>query len=165
MVIKSRAHPKMKSLCYILFILIILNNCTLIAQPQIQKDSIDQEEIVSKALTKALLNSCYVCHNPSVKSHDDIISPPLVSIKYIYKLKYPEKEIFVKKMTDFVLEPSNRSAIMQGPVMRFGVMPDLPLKADEVRRIATYIYENEIEEPSWFPEHFEERHHIKWEGQ
>ncbi len=68
-------------------------------------------------------------------------------------------------MTEFVLHPDNQKAIMQGPVMKFGVMPEMPLDSTQVRRISEYIYSNKIEEPVWFSEYFENKHGMKWKGQ
>lgn len=152
----------MKTTALTLALLFAFNFFSLNAQDS-QKDVLTtppSEEVLS-----ALMYSCYVCHNPRVKSHDDIIAPPLIAVKYMYKFKFPEKEVFVEKMTDFILEPNNQKAILQGPVMKFGAMPDMPMDPTMVRSIAEYIYDNEIEEPVWFPEYFESRHGQKWKGQ
>lgn len=145
--------------------MILLGSSTTLAQTEAKKYAKDQEVALPGDDMRILMNTCYVCHNPRVKSHDDIISPPLAAVKYIYKFKYPEKEEFVERMTDFVLNPDNRKAIMQGPVMRFGVMPEMPLDSIEVRLISEFIFDNEIEEPSWFPEYFEKRHGVAWKNQ
>lgn len=120
---------------------------------------------INKDMMASSMNSCYVCHNPNIKSHTDIIAPPLVAIKYIYKLRYPDRSQFIEKMVDFVLSPNNQKGIMQGPIMRFGVMPELPLDSATVRQVTAFIYDNEIIEPDWFPEYFESRHGIKWDSQ
>jgi hypothetical protein len=110
---------------------------------------------------KALMLTCYVCHNPRVKQMN-IIAPPLVGVKYHYKIKYPEKSEFVSKMVDFIMEPTLDKAILDMPVTRFGVMPDMPMEEDQVRQIVNYIYDNPIETPTWFPAHFEAMFGKKW---
>lgn len=94
-----------------------------------------------------------------------MIAPPMVSVKYIYKLRYPGDDDFVDMMTYFVLEPNDKTAIMQGRVLTHGAMPDLSFDEDEVRKIARYILENEIEVPSWYPEYFEKKYGDKWVSQ
>lgn len=131
--------------------------------------SFSQSEVLSGNISEETLSTlmitCYVCHNPRIKNEKDIIAPPLVAVKYRYKTRYPEKSAFVDAITDFVMEPTNQKALMQGPVMQFGVMPDMPLNESQVRSIAAYIYEQKIEEPAWFPAHFQAQHGIEWKGQ
>lgn len=119
---------------------------------------------VSKEVLSALMITCYVCHNPRVKEVNTI-APPLAAVKYVYKTRYPEKQEFVDQVTDFVMNPNNQKALLQGPVMQFGVMPEMPLNEQQVRSIVTYIYDNKIEEPEWFPSYFENKHGMKWTGQ
>lgn len=130
-----------------------------------QKNNKPKEALPSDEVMSALVMTCYVCHNPRVKSHDNVIAPPLVAVKYMYKIRYKEKETFVNKMTDFIMYPTNQKAIMQGPVMKFGVMPDMPMEEEQVRQIVSYLFDNEIEEPAWFAEYFKKRHGMEWKGQ
>ena len=154
----------MKSSIFILALIFLFGTPKLFAQ-----DTDDEYPVLDNTFTEenlsTLIVTCYVCHNPRIKSHENIIAPPLVAVKYLYNMRFPSKESFTNKMTEFVLNPNNEKSIMQGAVMKFGVMPDMPLDAMQVRRIVEYIYSNEIEEPVWFPAYFEERHAIKWQGQ
>jgi cytochrome c553 len=145
-------------------LLLILGFSSAMAQGTTKNPGV-LDQTTSKEVLSTLMISCYVCHNPRIKSHDDIIAPPLAAVKYMYKFKYPAREDFINQMTDFVLEPNNQKAIMQGPVMKFGAMPDMPLDADQVRSIVGFIYDNQIEEPVWFPDYFQQRHGMKWSGQ
>ncbi len=135
------------------------------SQTTSSQNSVLGDDQISEEVLSALMITCYVCHNPRIKAESDVIAPPLVAVKYMYKNKFPEKQLFVDKVTDFVMEPNNQKALMQGPVMRFGVMPDMPLNEQQVRKIASYIFDNEIEEPIWFPSHFAEKHGMEWQGQ
>ena len=109
------------------------------------------------ALERLKIN-CYACHNPNSQSHDDILAPPLAGIKHKYKKTYPQEEIFIEQMTDFINSPSQEKAIMKGPVKRFGVMPKTALSEIEIQELVKYIYNNDLETPVWFQEHFEEKH-------
>ncbi|RYM34663.1 c-type cytochrome [Brumimicrobium glaciale] len=105
-----------------------------------------------------LSNNCFACHNPNSESHDDILAPPLAGIKHKYKKHYPNEQEFITQMTEFVDSPTKEEALMKGPVKRFGVMPKTALSKKEVQELVQYIYNNEIESPEWFEEHFEEKH-------
>jgi len=104
---------------------------------------------------KLMENKCYVCHSPSA-SHDDRIAPPMVAIKKHYISSKTTKEEFIKSVQNFVKNPTKEAAKMRGAVKRFGVMPKQAFAADDIKKIADYIFENAIEEPEWFESHFNE---------
>ncbi|MBL6445389.1 c-type cytochrome [Fulvivirga sp. 29W222] len=118
----------------------------------------NQIENNSSEASNLLLANCYVCHNPNTDSHDEIIAPPLAGIKMRYMNETTDKEEFINLMSNFVFNPNEESALMAGPVMRFGIMPKTKLGEDDIRKIVTYIYENDLDEPSWFKEHKERKH-------
>ncbi|MCK5400925.1 MAG: c-type cytochrome [Flavobacteriaceae bacterium] len=103
-------------------------------------------------------NNCYVCHNPNAKSHDSIIAPPFAAVKRRYSMQYNNKEEFVDAVIDWALNPNEDKALMRGAVREFKVMPKLFLEKNELEKIATYLYENEVEQPEWFAAHFNEMH-------
>lgn len=105
-----------------------------------------------------LKNYCYACHSVTTKSHDDIIAPPLIAIKRRYKSYYGSKEEFVNGITNWATSPKEENALMRGAVMQFKVMPKLFYKEIDIRKIATYIYDNELEKPKWFESHFNTEH-------
>ncbi len=121
---------------------------------KVQKIAVISDEV---ALDR-LKNNCYACHNPNSKSHDDILAPPLAGIKQKYKKQYPKEKVFIEKMSDYIAMPTEENALMKGPVKRFGVMPKTALSKTEIQELVKYIYNNEIEAPVWFQEHFEEKH-------
>ncbi|WP_162879979.1 c-type cytochrome [Lutibacter oceani] len=107
---------------------------------------------------KLLQQNCYACHSVTSKSHDEIIAPPMVAVKRRYKMTYMSENEFVKALTDWVLDPKEENALMFGAVQNFKVMPKQPFNKEEVVKIATYIFNNELEKPSWFESHFNDEH-------
>ena len=103
-----------------------------------------------------LKNNCYACHSVNSASHDAIIAPPMVAVVRRYKMSYQNKEAFVEAVTNWVLNPTEEHALMRGAVSQFKVMPKQPFNKDEIKKIADYMYENELEEPAWFQQHFDE---------
>ncbi|MDO9039475.1 MAG: c-type cytochrome [Lutibacter sp.] len=105
-----------------------------------------------------LKNNCYACHSVTTKSHDEIIAPPMIAIKRRYKMNYETKEEFVNAITNWALNPTKEHALMRGAVMQFNVMPKQPFIKDDLIKIADYLYDNELEKPEWFENHFNEQH-------
>ncbi len=105
-----------------------------------------------------LKNQCYACHSINSSSHDEIIAPPMVAIKRRYTRMYDNKEDFVDAVSKWALNPEKESAIMRGAVAQFNVMPKQVFKEEDLKKIAAYIYDNELEEPDWFSAHEKEMH-------
>lgn len=106
----------------------------------------------------AMIVTCFACHNPKAPSHEEILAPPFAAVKFRYQMMYKTKEEFAQAVYDYVINPTEEKALMFGAVRRFGVMPALPLPEDQIKAIANYIYDNDVEAPDWFAEHFEEQH-------
>jgi cytochrome c551/c552 len=101
-------------------------------------------------------NNCYACHNPNTESHDDILAPPFKAVKMHYNREYDNKKDFVDAMVNWVQNPEEDKALMFGAIKRFKVMPKMPLPTEDLEKIATYIYDNDVEEPEWMEEHMKE---------
>ncbi|MFK5878739.1 MAG: c-type cytochrome [Flavobacteriaceae bacterium] len=100
--------------------------------------------------------NCYVCHNPKAASHDEIIAPPFKAVKMRYTRQYINKEEFVNAVVNWALEPSEDKALMYGAVNQFKVMPKLALDKSDLEKIASYLYDNDVEEPEWMGDHMKE---------
>ena len=109
-----------------------------------------------------LTTSCYSCHSPNSKSHDEMLAPPLAGIKHKYKEISPDRNTFIAQMSAFVSEPTKDNALMKGPVKKFGLMPKTALSDKQILELTAFIYDNKLEAPLWFPEHFEEKHDKRW---
>ncbi len=103
-----------------------------------------------------LKTTCYACHNPNTKSHDNLLAPPMAAVKMRYKMQYNSKDEFVTAVVKWATNPTHDKALMKQAVSKLKVMPNMQFKADDVKKIATYIYDNKIETPSWFADHLKE---------
>lgn len=101
-------------------------------------------------------SNCYICHNPNTASHDDIIAPPFKGVKMHYTKQYRNKEEFVDAIGNWVLDPSEGKALMYGAVNQFKVMPKMTLDKKDLEKIASYLYDNDPDEPEWMDEHMKE---------
>ena len=107
-----------------------------------------------------LESHCFTCHDPKVKSHDQMLAPPLAHIKQRYLKSFPEREVFIDQVSSFVSEPSMDKALMRGPVRRFGLMPKPPIAENhaDLEKIAAYLFDYPIEEPGWMEKHRQMKH-------
>ena len=129
------------------------------------KTEVKSPAVLSK--TEGLMKlkaNCYLCHNPKAESHDNMLAPPLAAVKYKYSQLYPEKELFVNRMAEFLYNPTLENAVMKGPIRQFGLMPKTALTKKEIEELTSYIFNYELEFPTWFPSHFEEMHGTQWES-
>lgn len=107
---------------------------------------------------KLFQQKCYACHSVATKSHDEIIAPPMIAVKKRYSMQYDNKEDFVNAVVAYAIDPKAENALMIGAVNQFKAMPKQAFSEDDLKKIATYIYENKIETPEWFEEHFQQNH-------
>jgi cytochrome c553 len=106
----------------------------------------------------ALINTyCVSCHTPAGNA-DNRIAPPFIAIKKHYINNKTSYQEFETAIAAYINNPTKENSKMPGAVKRFGVMPKLELKAEDVSKIATYIYYTELESPEWFKKHYEQEH-------
>ncbi|MDQ6954282.1 MAG: cytochrome c [Mariprofundaceae bacterium] len=93
---------------------------------------------------KLLQDNCLVCHNAQL---DPPQAPPMFAVQMKYKKASSDKESFVNKVTSFATHPSEDKAIIKMAVKKLGVMPDMGFKEEDVRKIASYIYDETFSPP------------------
>jgi cytochrome c553 len=111
---------------------------------------------------KLMETHCYVCHSPNAKENEGRIAPPMIAVKSRYLMDYATKEDFVKAITAFVENPTEDNTKMQGAVKRFGVMPKQVFPENTVAQIADFMFDYQIEEPTWFNEHWQGHGNDDW---
>lgn len=104
---------------------------------------------------KLMKNKCYVCHSPSA-SHDNRIAPPMIAIKKHYISSKTTQDEFTQSLQNFLKNPTEETSKMRGAVKRFGIMPKQVFEADDIKKIAEYMFNNDIEQPEWFESHYNE---------
>ncbi len=144
-------------------VMTVLISCNETKKEKTETDYIAQNKSIPDTMQEnegytLLKNNCYVCHSPNTKSHDEIIAPPFVAVKRRYNRQYNNKEEFVNAVVNWVQNPNEEKALMRGAVRKFKVMPKLPLETENLQKIASYIYDTNVEEPEWFGEHVKEMH-------
>jgi len=150
----------MKYLIYLIVSTLLFLSCT-----DKKETSSEGAEVQSKDLTydsseayQLLKNQCYACHSPVSSSHDVIIAPPMAAVKLRYGRSYASKDEFVEALVSWAMNPDKDKALMRGAVDKFQLMPKQPFAESDMLKIASYIYDNELEEPEWFAAHEKEMH-------
>ena len=119
-------------------------------QTDLDYDSLNSNEHPGK---KLLEQNCYVCHNPTT-NESDRIAPPMIAIKKHYISRTTTKSEFKTALQKWIENPNEKDAKMYGAVRRFGVMPKTPYPEETISQIADYMYDHDIEQPSWFEDHY-----------
>jgi cytochrome c2 len=99
-------------------------------------------------------SKCMTCHIVAGKTHDELIAPPMIAVKRRYKMMYGEQDDFIKNIVAWAKNPKAENAIMPGAVDKFKTMPYMNFEEEDLKKIAAFIYDNEMEKPDWFDEHF-----------
>lgn len=137
----------------VLFVFLSLVSCQKKSELlEVPKDLTQAEAEEAQQL---MATHCYVCHSPTASETEGRIAPPMVAIKARYLMLHTTKEEFVQHITTFTENPTTENAIMYGAVDRFNVMPKQVFPEGVVEKIARFMYDYQIEEPSWFKEHWE----------
>lgn len=98
---------------------------------------------------------CVICH---VKEGKPGNAPPIFAVVNHVKGAYPNKQEFVQKITSWVNEPKEASALMPGAIRKFGLMPAMGYSESDVRLIAEFLYDGNTDLPEWYIKHYEQEH-------
>lgn len=134
--------------------LLLLFAALMIASCSNKKSDTSEENAEGLALMKSY---CFSCHNPTA-AEDDRLAPPMFAVKRHYSGGTMKKEDFVQAIVDFVNDPSNDNSKMPGAVKKFGIMPKMGYDEEDVRKIAAYMYDNDLQKPDWFEAHRKRQH-------
>jgi mono/diheme cytochrome c family protein len=146
----------MKSFILFLISALLIWSCDHTKEPEYRAEN---ENIYNDTIhpgKKLIESNCYVCHSPTA-TEDNRLAPPMIAIKKHYINENTSKEEFINNVQDWIYNPTEENARMFGAVRRFGVMPKAPFPKETIEQIADYIFDNEIEQPEWFEDHFNSR--------
>lgn len=93
---------------------------------------------------KLLYQVCSTCHDQALNPPK---APPMWEVKRQYKRHSPDDETFIKNIVTFVEAPSLESTIHKEAVQNFNLMSPMPLPDNMLKKIATYILEEEFPPP------------------
>ena len=139
----------MKATSIIVIAFLILSGaCTNKPDANIETANTDFELAEVVTAKENIETVCYACHSPTA-SPDDRFAPPLEIAKRNYIAETANKDEFVDKMVQFILYPSAEQSVLHSDVEQYGLMDPVGFSEKDVRAIAEYIYDNELEKPDW----------------
>ncbi|NNK59081.1 MAG: hypothetical protein EX263_13640 [Flavobacteriaceae bacterium] len=138
-----------------IFILILFWSCQYPNSNEYQAKSESTNAILQDTHPGKILmeTHCNICHSPTA-SEKERLAPPMIAIKRHYIGASTTKTDFVRSLNDWIQDPKEENAKMFGAVNRFGVMVKMPFSEETINQIGDYMYDYEIEQPSWFEDHF-----------
>lgn len=102
---------------------------------------------------------CISCHGTAGgMDMSKRVAPPIFAVKMHYIGTYSDKDSFVMAIADWLQNRDADNSMMRGAIRRFGVMPAVKVTRDEAEKIASYIFEGNLESPEGFQQHYEQRH-------
>ena len=146
---------------YVLAILLVITGCKDAKNSEYTKaDKTDTLDVIvseSHPGKKIMETLCYTCHDATT-TEENRLGPPMAAIKRRYLIGGQTKNEFTNDIIAWIAKPSLEKSKMPGAVDRFGVMPYLPAPEENIKQIAEYLYDYDIEQPEWFEEHYQKSH-------
>ena len=103
--------------------------------------------------------NCASCHGSAGgMDMNKRVAPPIVAVKMHYIKTYSDKDSFIAAVADWVKKPEKENSLMRGAINRFGLMPTIKVKQQDVEIIAGYIFDAKLKSTKKFNKHFEKHH-------
>lgn len=82
---------------------------------------------------------CIACHK--YERGPAMIAPPVFAMQMHYRERYEDDEAgFRKAIVDWAKAPDEKKTLMPGAIMKFKIMPPMPLPDADLDAIAAYLY-------------------------
>jgi mono/diheme cytochrome c family protein len=102
---------------------------------------------------------CSACHGATGgMDMSKRVAPPIIAVRMHYIGPYPDKPAFVNAVANWVEKQDASKTLMRGAIRRFNIMPPVSVSRQDAEKIASYIYDGNIEIPAGFDQHFEQMH-------
>lgn len=99
---------------------------------------------------------CTACHKDEFSN--PMLAPPMAMVKNHYGKVYGNnKEAFVDAIVNWVKAPNPDKTLMPGAIRNFNIMPAFPLPDNDLKAIATYLFEADIALPRGFEQHMPQK--------
>jgi len=136
----------------------LLWSCSNSEEKITETEELTQEVVSNVDLSKGfqlLENNCFVCHSPDA-GIDKRVAPPMFGVKKHYVTDSTTQEEFTADLIAYLNNPIEENSKMPGAIDKFGVMPKMGFSEEQIRAIAAYIYNTELEAPGWFKNHYQQ---------
>ena len=92
----------------------------------------------------AFENNALLFHGNRVTCHFELeekSAPAMIEVQKRYKKAFPNKQDFIRYLSEWVANPSPETSIMQDAIKKHGLMPQLAYEKDVLKDIAAYRYD------------------------
>lgn len=114
---------------------------------------------LEEAGNKLYKTHCSACHgNTGGVDMQKRVAPPIAAVRMHYIGSYPDRDSFVLAVADWVEKQDESNSLMRGAIRRFNLMPPVSISRGDAEKIASYIFDGDIEKPAGFDEHAERMH-------
>jgi len=90
-------------------------------------------DAVSSEGKKLFRENCLTCHNAEL---DPPMAPPMFGVQKRYKMASSDRAEFIRRITEFVRQPSEEKALLKMAIKHVGLMPAVDVAEDDVKTIA-----------------------------
>ena len=68
----------------------------------------------------------------------------MANVKKRYLKRYPQRDDFVNAVASWAASPSQEKALLKHAIERHGVMPPQEVEIDTLKKVAAYIYDQDM---------------------
>lgn len=116
-------------------------------QAKVDTSTFTREQITQGAALSATY--CNTCHGLGEREMEDMLAPPLWSVRAHYLARYPEPEAFVDATVSFLSDPKAEHSLMPKSIELYGLKAPVGIAEEDMRLAASAIYAGALERPSW----------------
>lgn len=96
------------------------------------------EDNTTAAGKKLFQENCLSCHDADL---DPPLAPPMFGVQKRYKMASSDRAEFIHKINEFVQQPSEEKALLKRAIKHVGLMPEVDVAENDVKKIAAYIFD------------------------
>jgi len=126
-------------------LLAILNSCSSDKSNEtkvVLKDEFKQKAEMKNQEMEALLHAaCLYCHKTQDIPGEKELAPKMQVVIDLYKAQYPNREDFVKAVTEFTVNPQANKTLMQSAIDTYKLMPNSGIVKQDAEDLANYLFD------------------------
>lgn len=94
-------------------------------------------------------SNCFSCHSPDPSAKAKF-APLLADVKGAYLKDNKSKEVFIKNMSAYLLNPDASTSKMKAAIHTYGLKPKMNFSEENFKLIAEYIYDCCFDKKGWY---------------
>jgi|GEM_PF-6708324 thioredoxin-related protein len=128
-----------------LFLSILLSSCSSDKSNEtkvvLKDEFIQKAELKNQEMETLLHAACLYCHKTQDVPGEKELAPKMQVVIDLYKAQYPNREDFVKAVTEFTVNPQANKTLMQSAIDTYKLMPNSGIVKQDAEDIANYLFD------------------------